>query len=84
MAQLYRIMPQEGSLNYKAEASGANMIVTMLRNGWFEEEAWTGALRYSVILSVSYPNFAALIDDVPKLRCVDFLSLRIHWHDYAN
>ena len=84
VAQLYRITPQEENLDYKAEALGANIIFVMQGNDWFNEEAWAGASRVWVMLSESHSDFAVLIDNVPKLRRVDFLSLLILRHDYAD
>ena len=36
VAQFHWITPQEGKLDYKAEASGANILSVMLRHDWFD------------------------------------------------
>ena len=56
----------------------------MLRKDWFDEEAWVGASRISAILSEFHPDFAAMILNVPRLRFMDFSSLRNPRYDYTN
>ena len=77
-------MPQDRKNIYKAEASGANNLFVILRNDWFDEEAWVEASRVSAILSESHPDFAAMILNVPRLRLMDFSSLKNPRCDYAN
>ena len=56
----------------------------MLRQDWFDEEAWIGASRVSAILSESHPDFAAIIFNLPRLILVDFFSLKNPRYDYAD
>ena len=83
-AQLYQLVPQSTDLTYKSEATACNIFFVMLRNDWFDDEAWSGAAQVLKILYDLHPDYAYMIRNVPKLRHVDFSSLRIPRHDYAT
>ena len=50
----------------------------------FDEKAWAGASRVSNILCDLHPDFSAMILNVPKLRLVDFSSLRDPRYNYSD
>ena len=83
-AELYQITPQDKDTTYKAEAPGENILFVMLQPYWFDEKAWAGSSRVSKILSDSHTDFAAMILNVPKLRQVDFSSVKDPRYNYPD
>ena len=56
----------------------------MLRRGWFEEPAWTGANKVLSFLATIRPDFKAMIREVPLLLTTDFFSLCLPLYDCAD
>ena len=85
-SQLYKDIPQRVNLSYKSEANLASVVFVMLKQGWFDEEAWDKGEANNILstLSAMHPDYEALIVNVPILMTVDFSSLLEPRHDYAT
>jgi len=83
-AQLYKEMPQSRDRSYKAQGASCNILFVMVRKGWFDEQAWEGALKVSYYLCGIHPDYEAVLLQVPKLMKVDFSSLRIPRPNFAS
>jgi len=75
-AELYRVIPQRISHTYKAEANFHSVIFVMLRRGWLDDTRWVGASAAKLVLRHLHPDVEALVDNVPRLLRVPFMSLR--------
>ena len=64
-------------LSNKGVASSPNVLLIMIRSGWFDENAWAGADYACSVLSKVHPDYEAIIQNVPALMKVDFSSLRM-------
>jgi hypothetical protein len=75
--ELYRWMPQQCLHCYKAEAEFLYTIFFLIKLNWLDNESLG-------VLSTIHPDFKAMVISTPRLRQVDFTSLKDPVLDYAS
>ena len=84
-SELCKVIPQNKEVAYKERAGSFGPIVfIMINKNWLSEKAFKGAKRACVLFVKAHPDWAYWIENIPRLKLVDFSSLRTPRHDYLN